>query len=121
MPQLEVTEQERLAYPTYRTANRVMNGDMTAPVEFFGWTVLRSVILMPGLALAGVRGWRIVGGALAGSTMVSMFALYRTYATKQRDKYLLGKHPQSRKCRRLVGARRTKCLSQVRSRMRHES
>lgn len=64
-----------------------MSGDLTAPVEFFGWTVLRAVILIPGLAIGGVKGWNLVTGALAGSTMVSLFALYRTYATKQAGKY----------------------------------
>ncbi len=88
MPSLEVSAHERRAYPTYRTAKRVVGGDMTAPVEFFGWTVLRSLIIMPGLALAGVRGWKLVTGALAGSAMVSTFALYRTYATKQTARHV---------------------------------
>lgn len=116
MPQLEVTDAERRLYPTYKTANRIVNGDMTAPVEFFGWTVLRSVILMPGLAVAGVRGWKIVTGALAGSTMVSLFALYRTYATKQTDKFLAA--GGARQCKRLAGARRASCYRKARSHTR---
>ena len=47
--QLAVTNYERKIYPTYETAQRVVNGDMTAPAQFVGWTVLRSLILMPGL------------------------------------------------------------------------
>ena len=92
MPQLEVTEGERRKYPTYRTARKVVNGDMTAPVEFLGWTMLRSLIMLPGLAVAGVRGRQLVVASLAGSTFVSMFALYRTYTTKNMEKHqhLLG-------------------------------
>lgn len=90
MPNLAVTGEDRRAYPTYNAAKKVVNGDLSAPIEFFGWTVLRSLILIPGLALGGVRGWKLVSGALAGSTMVSLFALYRTYATKQAQKRLTG-------------------------------
>ena len=86
MASLQVSDHERRAYPTYGTAKRVVGGDMTAPIEFFGWTVLRSLILIPGMAIGGVRGWNLVTGALAGSTMVSLFALYRTHATAQADK-----------------------------------
>ena len=87
MPSLEVTDRERRQYPTYKTAQRVVNGDMTAPVEFLGWTALRSIIIMPGLAIAGIRGKQLLLSALAGSTFVSLFALYRTYTTKNMDKY----------------------------------
>ena len=76
MPSLEVTDHERRQYPTYKTARRVVNGDMTAPVEFLGWTALRSIIIMPGLAIAGIRGKQLLLSALAGSTFVSLFALY---------------------------------------------
>lgn len=85
MARLEVTRFERKNYPTYRAARRVLNGDMTAPAEFLVWTFLRSIVILPGLALVGVRGWRLPAGALAGSSMVSLFALYRSYATKRAE------------------------------------
>jgi len=116
MPKIEVSRHERAAYPTYKTAHRVLNGDMTAPVEFFGWTVLRSLILMPGLAIGGVRGWRLITGALAGSTMVSLFALYRTYATKHSIPVLEG--PKDPRRRRLRAAPSLRPARKRRSRMR---
>lgn len=98
MARLEVTRFERKNYPTYRTAQRVLNGDMTAPAEFLVWTLLRSILIFPGLALVGVRGWRLPAGAVAGSSMVSLFALYRTYATKRAEM-----HGTLRNRRRLEG------------------
>lgn len=87
MPKLEVTRSERRNYPTYKTANRIVNGDMTAPVEFLGWTALRSLIMVPGLAIVGIRGKKLFAAALAGSTFVSLFALYRTYTTKNMEEF----------------------------------
>jgi hypothetical protein len=87
MPKLEVTRRERRNYPTYRTAHRVVNGDMTAPAEFFGWTMLRALIILPGMALVGIRGWKLPLGALSASSMVSLFALYRSYATKRSEMF----------------------------------
>ena len=85
MADLRVSRYERRNYPTYWTANNVVNGDMTAPTELLFWTLLRSVVVLPGLAVVGVRGWRLPVGALASSAMVSLFALYRSYITKRAE------------------------------------
>jgi len=86
MPQLEVTAGERKAYPTYDTAARVVAGnDLTSPIEFIAWTTIRSLLIMPGMAMAGIRGKQLVFGALLGSAMVSTAALWRSYATKQSE------------------------------------
>ena len=76
-----VSDHERVSAPTYETAHRIVTGDLTAPIEMVGWTVLRSLLIAPALALAGVRGNRLVWASLAGSSMVSLFALWRSYAT----------------------------------------
>ena len=81
--QLAVAEDETDRYPTYAAARRVVNGDLTAPAEFIGWTTLRALLIMPGFALVGVRGKPLIFGALLSSTMISTFALYRTIATKR--------------------------------------
>jgi hypothetical protein len=123
MASIKVSPRERRQYPTYKTAQRVLNGDMTAPVEFFGWTVLRSLILVPGLALGGVRGWNLVTGALAGSTMVSFFALYRTYATKkmeERERRFVESPISGHRRRRLAAPSRRR-PRKARSRMRRAS
>lgn len=80
---VSVSPHERVAAPTYTTAMRIVTGDLTAPVEMVGWTVLRSLLIAPGLALAGVRGKQLIFGALAASSMVSLFALWRSYVTKK--------------------------------------
>jgi len=86
MPRLEVTHSERKAYPTYDTAKRVVDGnDITAPIEFLAWTAIRSLLIMPGMAIAGVRGKKLVLGAFFGSMLVSTSALWRSYATKQSE------------------------------------
>jgi membrane protein implicated in regulation of membrane protease activity len=118
MPRLEVTRNERRNYPTYRTAHRVVHNDMTAPVEFIGWTLLRATIIAPGMALAGIRGWQLPLGAVAGSSMVSLFALYRSYATKRSEMYRKQQSVSGtgRECRLRDGrrgvrrGRRRKCL-----------
>jgi hypothetical protein len=71
-----------------------VTGDLTAPVELIGWTVLRALIIAPGLAIAGVHRGKngdsqlgtLVLGSLAASSLVSLFALWRSYVTqKARD------------------------------------
>jgi len=83
MAHLTVSDDETDRYPTYKTARRIVNGDLTAPAEFIGWTTLRALLIMPGYALVGLRGKPLIVGALLSSTMISTFALYRTVATKR--------------------------------------
>jgi hypothetical protein len=86
VPQLEVTQGERDAYPTYDTAARVVKGnDLTSPVEMIAWTAIRSLLIMPGMMMAGIRGKQLVFGALLGSAMVSTAALWRSYSTSQSE------------------------------------
>ncbi len=81
--QVAVSSHERASAPTYSTSQRVVTGDLTAPVELLGWTVLRSLLIAPGLALAGVRGNKLIWASAAGSSMVSLFALWRSYSTQK--------------------------------------
>jgi hypothetical protein len=86
MPTLEVTQTERESYPTYDTAARVVEGnDLTSPFEFLAWTTVRAMLIAPGIAMAGVRGKKLIFGSLFGSMFVSTAALWRSYATKQRE------------------------------------
>jgi len=79
---IAVSPHERLSAPTYATSHRVLSGDASAPMELAGWTALRAMLIAPGLALAGIRGRQLVIGSLAASSMVSIFALWRSYTTK---------------------------------------
>jgi hypothetical protein len=86
-----VSDHERASAPTYASASRAVSGDLTAPVELVGWTVLRALIIAPGLAIAGVhrdsngkaRLGRLALGSIAASSMVSLFALWRSYVTQK--------------------------------------
>ncbi len=40
-----------------------------------GLTAWRSVVISPGLYLAGIRGWKLVGGSLLGSAAISVYLL----------------------------------------------
>jgi hypothetical protein len=66
---------------------------------------LRSVLIMPGYAMAGVRGKQLVIGALGGSTMISLFLMLYTAAMRgKHGKQLAGRH------RRALAARRQHAL-----------
>lgn len=73
-------EREERFYPTYQSARAVLNGEPQAPVELIGWTLLRSILIMPGFALVGARGKTLVFGSIAASATISLFALLRMYA-----------------------------------------
>ena len=88
-----VSPHERSTAPTYRTAQKIVAGDARAPIEMVGWTVLRAALIAPGLALAGVRGNRLVWSAFAGSSMVSIFALWRSYVTQAPKSHPMGLSP----------------------------
>ncbi|UCC72060.1 MAG: hypothetical protein JSV86_17080 [Gemmatimonadota bacterium] len=113
MPQLEVTDRERKAYPTYDTAARVVEGnDLTSPIEFIAWTTIRSLLILPGMAMVGIRGKKLIFGALLGSAMVSTAALWRSYATKQAEIWAENRR------RRALPARRTRARRRLPSRTR---
>lgn len=84
--QFFVTDHERRVTPTYNAAARVVaDNDPRDVLELIGWTLLRSIVIGGGMALAGVRGKPLFYGALAGSGMVSVFSLWRSYSTHCRD------------------------------------
>lgn len=96
-----VNQHERASAPTYSTAHRIISGDLTAPVEMIGWTILRALLIAPGLAIAGVghdpkNGKRDIGklalASLAGSSMVSLFAIWRSYVTNKARQEVIVMH-----------------------------
>lgn len=56
----------------------MFNGEPGAVPKVIGHWMLRSALMMPGLALAGVRDKRLVTGALLSSTFVSLFLIAYT-------------------------------------------
>lgn len=72
--------------PTSYAAYACINGEKGAYLKFGALTVLRSLLIAPGMALAGIRGPKLLYGALAASGAVSVSALVYCYALGQASK-----------------------------------
>lgn len=57
--------------------------------------MLRSALIMPGLAIAGVRDKRLITGALLSSTLVSVFLVLFTVAERGRRGMSWKRHRRS--------------------------
>lgn len=62
----------------------MFNGEAGAVPKVIGHWMLRSALIMPGLAAAGIRDSRLVTGALLSSTFVSLFLIGYTAFERQR-------------------------------------
>jgi len=62
----------------------VLDGAPGAWPKFLAHWMLRSALIMPGLAIAGVRDKRLITGALASSTLVSAFLTIYTLSERYR-------------------------------------
>lgn len=74
----------------------MFNGEPGAVPKVIGHWMLRSALIMPGLALAGVRDKRLVTGALLSSTFVSLFligytAFERNRKSRRKRSHALGR------------------------------
>lgn len=49
-------------------------------VRIAGHVILQAAFIAPGLALFGVRGWRLVGGSLGGSASFTLLSWLWAYA-----------------------------------------
>lgn len=79
----------------------MFNGEPGAVPKVIGHWMLRSALMMPGLALAGVRDKRLVTGALLSSTFVSLFLILYTAVERRRPS-------RHKKSHALAGDKRTK-------------
>jgi hypothetical protein len=98
----------------------MFNGEPGAVPKVIGHWMLRSVLIMPGLALAGVRDKRLLTGALLSSTFVSLFLIaYTAFERNRRGrrKRSLGSARQARG--RLAGKGRLGTRYRVTVRSRH--
>lgn len=87
----------------------MLNGEPGAVPKVIGHWMLRSVLMMPGLALAGVRDKRLITGALLSSSFVSLFLIGYTAFERQRKSrhkrsHALGSRPMYSKGPRQVRA-----------------
>lgn len=72
--------------PTSYAAHAVLGGEPGAIIRFGALTILRSLLVAPGLAIAGIRGKPLLYGSLASSGMISAFAIAYCYAQMQMAK-----------------------------------
>jgi len=62
----------------------VFDGEPGAWPKFISHWLLRSVLIMPGLVIGGIRDRRIIPAALASSTFVSLFLVFYTAVERGR-------------------------------------
>ena len=79
--------------PTSYAAHAVLSGKGGALAAFAGLTLLRSLLIAPGLALAGIRGKQLLYGSLAGSGVISAVALGYVFTLDRRKKAELVNQP----------------------------
>ena len=72
--------------PTSYAAHAVLKGRGGAILAFGGLTLLRSLLIAPGLALAGIRGKQLLWGSLAGSAVISATALGYVFALDKKKR-----------------------------------
>jgi hypothetical protein len=72
--------------PTSYAAHAVLQGNRGSVLAFAGLTLLRSLLIAPGLAIAGIRGKKLFYGSLAGSGVISGVALAYVYMLDRKKK-----------------------------------
>lgn len=72
--------------PTSYAAVGALTGEPGALLRFSALTALRSLIIAPGLAVAGVRGKQLLFGSLASSITISVSALIYAAAIAAKTK-----------------------------------
>jgi hypothetical protein len=70
--------------PTSYAAHEALKGTPQAIASFGGLTLLRSLLIAPGLALMGVRGKQLLYGSLAASGFISISALFYVFALNKK-------------------------------------
>ena len=71
--------------PSSYAAYALVDGERGAVLRFAGLTLLRALLIAPGIALAGVRGQRLILGSLAGSGFISMAAVGYAFVSKRQQ------------------------------------
>jgi len=70
--------------PSSYAAYAIVDGEPGSIVRFAGLTILRALLIAPGVALAGVRGKQLILGSLAGSGLISLAAVGYCFVSKQK-------------------------------------
>ncbi len=72
--------------PSSNAVKAAMRGESGGWFKVAMSTVLRSLLMTPGLYIVGVRGWKLLGGALLGSASITVF-LFIFYAGKMGNEH----------------------------------
>ena len=67
--------------PSSESVNAVLNGEDNGWTKVVMSTALRAILIAPGLAMVGARGWKLAGGSLLSSTTITafLFIFYRAH------------------------------------------
>lgn len=68
--------------PSSESVNAVLRGQDGGWAKVVTSTALRAVLIAPGMAFAGARGWRLVGASMLGSATITAF-LFVFYGLQQ--------------------------------------
>lgn len=71
--------------PSSYAAYALVDGERGAVLRFTGLTLLRALLIAPGVALAGVRGQKLILGSLAGSAVISVAAVGYAFVSKKQQ------------------------------------
>lgn len=97
----------------------MFNGEPGAVPKVIGHWMLRSALIMPGLAIAGVRDRRLVTASLLSSTFVSLFLIaYTAFERKRKSRHKRSLGSQ-RRPRQLTGHGQRALGTTYRATIRH--
>jgi hypothetical protein len=71
--------ESRAALPTYATIADVLEKKNGSGVRLVGWTLARTLLIMPGMLAVGVQPKKAFLGSLISSSIISVLTLVRIY------------------------------------------
>jgi hypothetical protein len=78
-PSIADTENPRAALPTYATIADVLEKKNGSGLRLVGWTLARTILIMPGMLAVGISPKRAFAGSLISSSLISVLTLVRVY------------------------------------------
>lgn len=72
--------------PSSASVHSALRGEPGSWMKVAVSTSLRAVLISPGVAAAGARGWKLVGGSLLSSVSITLF-IFLFYAAKRDGNY----------------------------------
>lgn len=76
-----ITTTDHQPLPSSESVNAVLRGEPGGWTKVLVSTTLRALLVAPGMAMVGVRGWKLPAGALLSSATITFF-LFIFYGAK---------------------------------------